>query len=73
MIEKFTENNIVSLYSRHYGLGVTDADAAAIIAARAKAVVDRVVGECMAQVRTRPRGLREARLVKKFEVRANGL
>ena len=55
----------------HIGyLGATDADAAAIIAARAKAVVDRVVGECMAQVRQKPRPLREARLEKKFEVRS---
>lgn len=53
-------------------LGITESDAAAIIAARAKAVVDRVVGECMAQVRARPKSLREARMVKKGEVRLNG-
>lgn len=55
-----------------YGLGIAEDEAAAIIAARAKAVVDRVVSEAMENVRARPRSLREARLVKKGEVRLNG-
>jgi hypothetical protein len=50
-------------------LGISDADAEKIIAARAKTVVDRVVEEAMDAIRTKPRTLREARLVKKFEVR----
>ena len=53
----------------HRNLGVTDADAAAIIDARAKAVVDRVVAECLDAIRQKPRTLREARMVKKLEVR----
>ena len=44
-------------------------DAEAIIARQARAVVDKVVAEAMENVRTKPRSLREARLVKKFDVR----
>ena len=54
---------------RDYGkLGLNHADVAAIIDARAKAVVDRVVAECLDAIRQKPRTLRDARMVKKFEL-----
>lgn len=50
-------------------LGVCEEDVHEIINARAKAVVDRVVAECLSSIRPYTRTLREARMVRKFEVR----